>query len=311
MQTSCYPPFSWSSSSNFEVITNSDLDTWPNTLTSSTINEINFTKWRKKWFVHSNSEFSWKRTFKAGTQKIHDRYLGENIQNELINLLANKVKNIIVNYVRESKYFSAILDCTPHKSHNESKAFPFFGVIQRIYVIFNASTPKWEILLNFTSEAAFRQSMGKQGGECQSYKITLKDIAESLQIEPKFGEKRIDKIGKQFDYEGDDMVGRAQPSEEKYKIDFFCPVIDTVLKSLKKGYTGQKTENAMKNLEKGLSVNINGECSKDIVASDLLTEIKVFRETVPEDVKTPMLILKYLNDIGNSFPNICLATEFC
>ncbi|GBP51106.1 hypothetical protein EVAR_31830_1 [Eumeta japonica] len=46
-------------------------------------------------------------------------YLGDQIQNEIIDLLGTTIKNYILNKVRESKYFSIILDCTPDVSHTE------------------------------------------------------------------------------------------------------------------------------------------------------------------------------------------------
>lgn len=46
-------------------------------------------------------------------------YLGDDIQNQIINLLGTTIKNNILNMVRQSKYFSIILDCTPDVSHTE------------------------------------------------------------------------------------------------------------------------------------------------------------------------------------------------
>ncbi|XP_047141052.1 zinc finger MYM-type protein 1-like [Hydra vulgaris] len=57
--------------------------------------------------------------------EIHTTYLGKTIQNEIVELLANKIKNDILAKLERAKYYSLILDCTPDISHMEQMTVVF------------------------------------------------------------------------------------------------------------------------------------------------------------------------------------------
>ena len=53
------------------------------------------------------------------SHEVHDHYLGKHVQNELISLMGEKVRDRIIGLAKSAKYYSVLLDCTPDKSHQE------------------------------------------------------------------------------------------------------------------------------------------------------------------------------------------------
>jgi len=70
---------------------------------------------------------------KIRDNETHVHYLGKDIQNELIQLLSNAIKQKNSSIARDAKYFSIILDCTPDAGHVEQMTM----IIRFVNVISN------------------------------------------------------------------------------------------------------------------------------------------------------------------------------
>ncbi|XP_046744279.1 zinc finger MYM-type protein 1-like [Diprion similis] len=129
----------------------------------------------KKIFEHDNGNFlkaiemiaSFDSTMREHIRRIELKsdssrlgmahYLGDQIQNEIIEILGTAIKNYILDKesLRKSKYFSVILDCTPDASYTEQ-----ITVILR-HVCLNNTNKKVEVCENFIGFCPITSSTGE------------------------------------------------------------------------------------------------------------------------------------------------------
>ncbi|XP_076950551.1 uncharacterized protein LOC143623557 [Bidens hawaiensis] len=73
--------------------------------------------------------------------ELNVHYLGHNIQNELIGLLTHQIRSEIIEKIKQAKYYSIILDCTPDISHQEQMSI----IVRYVDVNLNYNTVAVEL----------------------------------------------------------------------------------------------------------------------------------------------------------------------
>ncbi|KAF2881728.1 hypothetical protein ILUMI_24425 [Ignelater luminosus] len=145
-------------------------------------------------------------------------YLGHNIQNELINIISKNIKTTIVNLLKQSKYYSIILDCTPDISHKEQLTVIVSKSLQKSDVILSEAVKmldqvKKDLATNRT-DTAFEQLL-----------FDSTSIAEELECETEFSQTaRPCPQKRHFNYETADEP--VLDPKQNFKINFYFRIVD-------------------------------------------------------------------------------------
>ena len=96
-------------------------------------------------------------------------YLGKNIQNELLTLMGDKVREEILSRIKGAKYYALILDCTPDLSRKEQ-----FSVVLRY--VYETKEKKVEICESFLDFFEITDTSGKGMSETVLKKLQEYDL---------------------------------------------------------------------------------------------------------------------------------------
>ncbi|CAN6707644.1 unnamed protein product [Malus baccata var. baccata] len=150
-----------------------------------------------------------------------------------------------------------------------------------------------------------------------------KKIASEMEIEPVFREKRIIQRKKQFDESASEVA--TQSAIEAFRVDYFIYIVDQARTSLhirfEQFHKYEETFGLLFNLKKlkdvdndslkSFCINLqeflkHGEHS-DIDGKDLFIELRILRETLPNEINRAMEVLKYIRQMDGCFPNAWVA----
>ena len=152
--------------------------------------------------------------------------------------------------------------------------------------------------------------------------ISAKEIANEMEIELKFHEKRVIRRRKQFDENVDE--DKIQSAEESFRIDYFIYMVDQVISSLQSrfeqfeiyesifgflfNFKKLKTldEDVLKRHCLNLEDILRHDGFSDVDGIELFSELRVLRDIIQKENNSPIETLNYLIRV-DSFPNACIA----
>ncbi|KAL4719817.1 hypothetical protein ACJJTC_002406 [Scirpophaga incertulas] len=264
-------------------------------------------------------------------KKTHVHYMGPEIQNEMISLIAETTSDPAVR--------SEALSLVEHSL----KSLEFVLGLVLWYDLLQAVNRVSKTLqaVDSTLDTTLQHLQGLKSF-IQDYRengfkkalTTARELVESLGCEsefkvprirrpkPQLGQKRTREPNRSEEVSHQELQDEA---EEKFRIGYFLPILDVALTSMSSRFEeiefyaskfgflfnpsklSDQEDEKLEEFCKNLAIYLKDGDSEDIDETDFVAEMKSFKYVVPSSVTTALGALRYLGPIRESYPNLTIA----